>query len=565
MTTNRFKWPSFTVSLLSACLLMLTGTATAHAAPGDVVNVPDANFKKCINETLAHGPTADITQADFAALTELNCSNKSISDATGLVHASNLTKLDLGWNFLTSIDLSGATQLTHLKLTGNQLPSVDLAALTQLSSLNLSGNELTSVDLATQSQLTELDLTWNKISSVDLAGLTQLTNLKLTGNRLRSVDLAAQTRLTNLEIGSNRLRSIDLAAQTQLTNLGLPDNQLTSIDVSAQTQLTNLWLSQNHLTSIDLSGLTQLIDLGLGSNQLTSINLAGLPQLTMLTLYDNHLVDFSSVPSPMEHLDISGQSVKLADASANAAFAVPRVIAADGSQITTVTMPAGCSYHPGASAASNTVTCRQPGNYEFNFSVFVSNAWHDVTFAVKVTGQGQYFTDVPPGAPFYTEINWMGTAGISAGYPDGTYRPTANVSRAAMAAFLYRAAGKPAFNPTTASPFSDAPVGAPFYKEITWMRTAGISAGYGDGTYRPTANVSRAAMAAFLYRAAGKPAFNPPAVSPFSDVPPGAPFYKEITWMAHEGISAGYGDGTYRPYISVSRAAMAAFLYRAYH
>jgi hypothetical protein len=73
-------------------------------------------------------------------------------------------------------------------------------------------------------------------------------------------------------------------------------------------------------------------------------------------------------------------------------------------------------------------------------------------------------------------------------------------------------------------------------------------------------------MAAFLYRAAGSPAFTAPAVSPFADVSTGQQFYKEMAWLADQGISTGWveanGTVTYRPLQSISRDAMAAFLYR---
>ena len=67
------------------------------------------------------------------------------------------------------------------------------------------------------------------------------------------------------------------------------------------------------------------------------------------------------------------------------------------------------------------------------------------------------FPDVPPGASFQVEIQWMADQGISTGYADGTFRPTANVTRQAMAAFMYRFAGSPAFTPPVTSPFSDVP------------------------------------------------------------------------------------------------------------
>ncbi|MFT4232264.1 MAG: hypothetical protein QM606_05745, partial [Leucobacter sp.] len=73
-------------------------------------------------------------------------------------------------------------------------------------------------------------------------------------------------------------------------------------------------------------------------------------------------------------------------------------------------------------------------------------------------------------------------------------------------------------------PFTDVEKGDPFYEEIDWMFQNGLTTGVkqSDGTvkYLPKTGVSREAMAAFLYRLEGKPAFDAPAVSPFADVKP---------------------------------------------
>lgn len=95
------------------------------------------------------------------------------------------------------------------------------------------------------------------------------------------------------------------------------------------------------------------------------------------------------------------------------------------------------------------------------------------------------------------------------------------------------------------------------------MQQEGISTGWADGTFRPGEAVSREAMAAFFYRAAGSPQFEAPAVSPFKDVASTSPFYKEIAWMSSAKLSTGWADGNYRPYDEVSREATAAFFYRA--
>ncbi len=109
--------------------------------------------------------------------------------------------------------------------------------------------------------------------------------------------------------------------------------------------------------------------------------------------------------------------------------------------------------------------------------------------------------------------------------------------------------------------FSDV-AGDPFADEIEFIAANGITTGFPDGTYRPMAPIARDAMAAFIYRLAGQPYFEVPEMSPFTDVTPDNQFYKEITWLASTGITTGFPDGTFRPLASVARDAMAAFMNR---
>ncbi|MCR1162852.1 MULTISPECIES: carboxypeptidase-like regulatory domain-containing protein [unclassified Paenarthrobacter] len=184
------------------------------------------------------------------------------------------------------------------------------------------------------------------------------------------------------------------------------------------------------------------------------------------------------------------------------------------------------------------------------------------------------FKDVAVGAQFFDDITWLGTTGVSTGYANGdgtfNYSPLSSVNRDAMAAFMYRLAGSPSFTPPTVSPFIDLAPSSQFYKEITWLAAQNISTGWTEPgntkSFRPLQAVNRDAMAAFLYRFAGSPAFTPPAVSPFADVATDNQFYKQITWLAGTGISTGWAqsDGTklFQPVSPVARDAMAAFMHR---
>jgi len=176
------------------------------------------------------------------------------------------------------------------------------------------------------------------------------------------------------------------------------------------------------------------------------------------------------------------------------------------------------------------------------------------------------FTDVPAGVPFDADIAWLANEGIANGSADGSFRPQAAVDRQSMAAFLYRSKTRSwaTGSPSCSdAPFTDVPVGSPFCGEIGWLKGSTIVRGYPDGSFHPNESVSREAMAAFLYRMKHFNAPPPPCTAkPFADVGLDHPFCGAIAWMKATGISTGWADGTYRPRDRVARQAMAAFLHR---
>ncbi|SCQ75729.1 Hypothetical protein PFR_JS20-2_1868 [Propionibacterium freudenreichii] len=172
------------------------------------------------------------------------------------------------------------------------------------------------------------------------------------------------------------------------------------------------------------------------------------------------------------------------------------------------------------------------------------------------------FADVTPTMQFFNDICWLKESGITTGWPDGTYRPVTAINRDAMIAYIYRMAGSPAFTPTKQT-FSDVAPSTMYYKEIEWAAHQGITTGWPDGSFRPVTPVARDAMAVFLYRQSGSPAVTLPASPSFHDVPADNMYYREIEWMASTGISTGWPDSTYRPLADTNRDAMAAFIHRA--
>lgn len=175
------------------------------------------------------------------------------------------------------------------------------------------------------------------------------------------------------------------------------------------------------------------------------------------------------------------------------------------------------------------------------------------------------FWDVPPAHPFHGAIEDLGGLGVIHGYQDGSFGPTAGITRQAIAAMLYRSAGSPWGTDPRCSvpPALDVETSNPFCGAIRWLLAEGIASGYADGSFGPGEPVSRQAVAAFLYRMAVDDPL--PDVCPgtsFSDVGAEHTFCEPIRWLVGARVAYGYPDGTFGPTAVVSRQAFAAFLHR---
>ena len=151
--------------------------------PGSpLVEIPDSNLREAVREAL----NTPITQAAMERLTQLNVSNRGITDLTGLEFATELKDLIIWNNPITNLTpVAGLLMLKELIAGRCQIvDTIPLTNLTQLTTLNLQYNQITDIGaLATLIQLKELYLTGNRITDVrPLAGLTRLVELQIDDN-----------------------------------------------------------------------------------------------------------------------------------------------------------------------------------------------------------------------------------------------------------------------------------------------------------------------------------------------------------------------------------------------
>ncbi|WP_160169423.1 InlB B-repeat-containing protein [Lysinibacillus sphaericus] len=153
-------------------------------------------------------------------------------------------------------------------------------------------------------------------------------------------------------------------------------------------------------------------------------------------------------------------------------------------------------------------------------------------------------------------IEALATQGVITGYKDGTFRPNETISRQHVAVLLTRAFTFEASRPSIA--FSDVAPHHPYYHEITILQQAGIIDGI-DGAFHPADHLTRAQLAKIL---ANTLQLQPQTTSSFTDVDSSHWSAGYIGALERAGIALG-DNGKFRPEASVTRAQLAAFLYRA--
>ena len=147
------------------------------------------------------------------------------------------------------------------------------------------------------------------------------------------------------------------------------------------------------------------------------------------------------------------------------------------------------------------------------------------------------------------------------GYPDGTVKPAGSITRAEVAAILFRLmdADSRSLYYSTASGFRDVDSTKWYNTYVATLNNAGVITDSRTGYFRPNDAITRAELAAMLAQFAEKKS----AAIYFSDVSAGYWAANAIALTANLGWINGYPDGTFGPDKTVTRAELMAMVNRA--
>lgn len=146
------------------------------------------------------------------------------------------------------------------------------------------------------------------------------------------------------------------------------------------------------------------------------------------------------------------------------------------------------------------------------------------------------------------------------GYPDGSFQPSATITRAEAASMFYRLLTDTARKNYTTSynTFKDVPAKAWYNTAVSTMASLGIVTGGSDGYFRPSDPITRAEIAAMIARCDGN--YYGSSFTGFSDIK--GHWASSYIARAYElGWINGYGT-TYAPDKYISRAETVAILNR---
>lgn len=173
------------------------------------------------------------------------------------------------------------------------------------------------------------------------------------------------------------------------------------------------------------------------------------------------------------------------------------------------------------------------------------------------------FVDVAAESWYSADVAFVAARGYMNGVDDAHFSPDTRLTRAMLAAILYRIAETPAVS--YAGAFTDVADDQWYTPSVEWAALNGIVNGYDNGAFGPEDCVTREQLAAILYRYAQRMGYDVTAradLDAFSDGADVSAYAVDaMSWSVAEGLVNG-SDGRLLPGGYATRAQIAAVIHR---
>lgn len=170
------------------------------------------------------------------------------------------------------------------------------------------------------------------------------------------------------------------------------------------------------------------------------------------------------------------------------------------------------------------------------------------------------FTDISQSHWAYTAVSYLADNFILNGYLDGSFKPENNITRAEFAKIIVSATDT--FDDSAVSAFNDVSNSDWYYSYVSTAYRLGYITGYPDGSFRPNDNITRADICTIVNRVLKATPSNGTIFSDDKFIPSYAK--DAVYALSAKGIINGYSDGTFAPTTYATRAQTAKIIYSAF-
>ena len=494
---------------------------------GDVeineTNFPDATFRAYVSKEFDTDNNGSLSQSERDAVSQIAFfPGKNIKSLEGLAYFRNLKMLECSLNQLTSLDVSYNPALTWLHCDENQLTSLDVSQNRALEILSCDDNRLTSLDVSQnralknlychKNQLTSLDCTRNtKIS--DFSGSNQEYDIQVDGNKL-TFDLSSLPEGFEPSKAKFREGDQDLVSGTTLDFTGRQPSTVTDYYTARDIHQIEVTLKVHYrvTVSFDKNG-------GDGSMANVTANKGEAYTLPACTFTAPEGKTFKGWEIDGAEKAVGDNITVKADTTVKALWdeEKPAVVGSSAAYLT--------GYPDGSIRPNGFVTRAESAK------IIASLKGMDLS-----AGGQPAFKDLT--SSWYTPyINAVVKQGLMRGYMDGTFKPNAPITRAEFAQMIMPL---DKVN-SAAAPFADVK-GHWAEKAINQAYGNGRIKGYPDGSFRPDGQITRAEAVTicnnFFNRKADKAGLeaslkNPGKIKTFTDLDKSHWAYYEILEAAN--------------------------------
>jgi hypothetical protein len=194
---------------------------------------------------------------------------------------------------------------------------------------------------------------------------------------------------------------------------------------------------------------------------------------------------------------------------------------------------------------------------------FTTTGTTQTTTPPPATTVAPVFSDVSASYWGYAAISSLSSKGIVSGYPDGSFKPEASITRAEFATMLVKALGLDTTG--TTGQFTDVTTGSWYNGAVNAAVHDGLVSGTGDSLFAPNALITREQMAVMVSKALGNkaPATVGTELNAYSDKSAVSSWAMSgMTEAVKAGIVSGMTAGTLAPKADATRAQAAAMIFK---